>query len=156
MTSTETCSRGIAAAESCAETIERWHRLIEWAGGLMPEAFELSREDRRFLMQSTDWRNDPDPATLREAIIEEACEWPLSVEFRCASWQLDSVSCEPDEFRILISTGGPAVAVFGDLSCSNYPTNCELKGQDWFTPWETVDCDYDALQWFSELFICGA
>lgn len=154
-TSTTTRNRGIAAAERCAETIERWHRVITWAGGILPEAFELSREDRQWLMQSTDWRNDPDPQTLREAIEEEAREWPISVEFRCGSWQLSPESCEPDEFRILTMTGGPAVAIFGDLRCSNYPADPELKGQDWFEEWEPVDCDSDALQWFCELFIYG-
>ena len=147
---------GIESAQRCAETIEQWHRLIDWARGTDPEPRELSREDRRFLMQETDWPNDPDTSRLAESLETQACEWPLSVEYRCGSWQLDPTSCAPDEFRITICTGGPAVAVFGDIRCSGYPIDCELKGQDWFTPWESVDCDSDALQWFAELFIYDA
>ena len=153
---TEERNGGIAAAASTAETIEQWHRLIEWAGGTYPEARELSREDRRYLMQHTSWRQDPDCDALREALEDEAREWPLSLEFRADSWQLSPTSCEPDQFRILLCTGGPAVQIVGDLTVSGYPADPELQGQDWFTPWQAVDCDSDALQWFCELFVFGA
>lgn len=154
-TQTETRNGGIVAAQSVAETLEQWHRLAEWAGETYPEPKELSREDRAYLMRETDWREHTDPETLREWLEEMVREYPLSVEYRCGAWQLSPESCEPDEFRILITTGGPAVAVFGDLSCSGYASDPELKGQDWFTQWEPVDCDSDALQWFCDQLIFG-
>lgn len=150
---TETKNGGIAAALSCTATIEQLHRLHSWASGVASEPRELSREDRRALMRDFYWGSHVDPDTLRESIDEQAREWPLSVEYRCSGWQLSATACEPDEFRILISWGGPAVAVFGDISCSGYPVDPELKGQDWGVSWESVDCDSEALQWFCELFV---
>lgn len=154
MTTTQEKNRGLASARSTAETIEQLHRLHSWAGGTYPEPRELNRDDRRALVRAFDWGLYADPEELRERIDEWAREWPLSVEYRCSEWQLSVTGCEADEFRILISWGGPAVAVFGDISCSGYPSDPELKGQDWGTPWEAVDCDSDALQWFCELFVC--
>lgn len=150
---TETKNGGIASALRCAETIEQLHRLHSWAGGTCPEPRELSRDDRRALMQEFSWGDHADPDELRELLNETARELPEAVEYRCSGWHLSVTDLEADEFRLTICGGGPAVAVFGDISCSGYPSDPELKGQDWFTPWEAVDCDPEALLWFCELFV---
>lgn len=150
---TDKTNGGIEAAQCCAETIERWHRLIDWSGKTYAEPKDLSLEDRHYLMTQTDWRNDPDVDSLRESIEDEAREYPLSVEYRSEGWSLDPTDCQADAFRIMLCTGGPAVAIFGDIGCGGWPSDPVLKGQDWFTPWEEVDCDPDALDWFSGLFV---
>jgi hypothetical protein len=86
--------------------------------------------------------------------IEDAMrEAPLSVEVR-SGWREpgDGASMEPDEFRILLSTGGPALRVMGEL-CDGVPDRCWLEHQDWGTPWTRwFDADSDALLWFAGLF----
>lgn len=44
---------------------------------------------------------------------------------------------EPDEFLVLLTTGGPAVRITGSLTAGR-PSNPRLECQDWFTPWEAV------------------
>lgn len=60
-------------------------------------------------------------------------EDPLEVTFR-SSWVSAGVDMQPDEFCILLTTGGPAVRVIGELdSGSVYLARLEV--QDWGTPW---------------------
>jgi len=103
-----------------------------------------------------------------EAIVERAREQALSVEFR-SGW-----SCSPDdlggpeEFKILLSTGGPACQIRGSLSPYQHPEDIEIQYQDWGTPWESlqlnstyadkspnITSDYEALEWFCNCFYFG-
>lgn len=61
---------------------------------------------------------------------------PLSVEVR-DGWRIPGTmegTHEPEEFKILLCTGGPAVRIIGTLNCSE-PDSCTLQYQDWGTPW---------------------
>jgi len=92
----------------------------------------------------------------------------LSVDFR-SGW-----SCSPDdlgspeEFKILLSTGGPACQIIGNLDQSHQPIDIEIQYQDWGTPWEplqlnctyadkspNITSDYKALEWFCNCFYFG-
>ena len=42
----------------------------------------------------------------------------------------------PEEFSILLSTGGPAVRIAGSLDINCLPSNVRLEHQDWFEPWQ--------------------
>ena len=42
---------------------------------------------------------------------------------------------EPEEFYILLCTGGPAVRIRGELGEHNRPTRAWIEYQDWGTPW---------------------
>lgn len=46
--------------------------------------------------------------------------------------------CLPAEYEILLSTGGPALRIIGDLSEHGEPTSATLQWQDWGTPWTDV------------------
>ena len=90
---------------------------------------------------------------LRESILNSA----LSVEFRsgwCSSLDDELV---PEEFKILLSWGGPALQIIGELD--NYgPVNPKLQFQDWGTPWtdfEITEDQQDALNWFCNCFYFG-
>lgn len=61
-------------------------------------------------------------------------EHPLSVEVR-SGWCSVSAPLERDEYRILISWGGPAVQVTGKLDEYNQPATASLQSQDWFVEW---------------------
>jgi hypothetical protein len=45
------------------------------------------------------------------------------------------MKCLPEEFEILLCTGGPAVRIVGTLDQHNEPASARIEYQDWFTPW---------------------
>lgn len=68
----------------------------------------------------------------REAITNDA----LSVETRTAWMPVGYPDRKsPEEFRILLCTGGPAVQIVGELNEHGEPHIAMLQYQDWFTPW---------------------
>ena len=77
----------------------------------------------------------------REAAEQAIYDDPLEVSVRCASWSSQYDNLEPDEYRILLCTGGPAVQLEGELDDRNQPYNVQLQHQDWFEPWETLSID---------------
>ena len=74
-----------------------------------------------------------------EALEERIFEMPLSVEVR-SDWveprELTNRSYTmPVEYRILLSTGGPATQIIGTLDEHGEPEQAYLQAQDWFEPW---------------------
>ena len=89
--------------------------------------------------------------------IEEACrEAALSIDVR-SGWDCPSCELVPEEFQILLSTGGPALRITGDLA-DFQPDRPRIQHQDWGTPWTEWrrDVDHEALNWFCSLFWFGA
>lgn len=109
---------------------------------------------------------DGDEYTDADAIRERAQEMALSVEVR-GPWHTpgDTDGNKADEFQILLSTGGPALRVMGDLNDYGEPDadNSRLEIQDWGTPWteyrpaliETADDWEEAWAWFLGCFYFG-
>ena len=102
------------------------------------------------LQESNDYNQQDE---LRESVLNSA----LSVEFRsgwCSSLDEQLV---PQEFKILLTWGGPALRIIGELD--NYgPVNPKLQYQDWGTPWtdlEITENQQDALNWFCNCFYFG-
>ena len=105
---------------------------------------------------------------LTDEMEEELDSIPLSIEVRSIEWQTfdNYASCdkqmEPNQGRILLSTGGPACQIICDLEdgCFNGET-LEIQHQDWFKPWENLDStnsiDYkkQALLLFVNRFFFG-
>tara|TARA_B100000287_G_scaffold383565_1_gene389417 strand:+ start:400 stop:861 length:462 start_codon:yes stop_codon:yes gene_type:complete len=102
-----------------------------------------------------------------DGIQEEARNGALSVEFR-SGWSSNLEKMEPEEFKILLSTGGPACQIIGKLDQYKQPTDIEIQYQDWGTPWEplqlnstyadkspNITSDYEALEWFCNCFYFG-
>jgi hypothetical protein len=67
----------------------------------------------------------------RTAIHED----PLSVEVRSGWEPADAQTFRASEYRILLSTGGPAVQIVGTLSEHGEPETAVMQVQDWFLPW---------------------
>ena len=87
-------------------------------------------------------------------IMDRITEMPLSVCVR-SGWQQPGVNDQsPEEYELLMVTGGPAVRIYGRLDEHGRPRSAELQGQNWFTPWErtTVDQDEEVLLQFAEYF----
>ena len=91
-----------------------------------------------------------------EEITQEVLNSALSVEFR-SGWETHYENFKAKEFKILLSWGGPALRIIGELD--NYgPVNPKLQFQDWGTPWtdfETTESQQKALNWFCNCFYFG-
>jgi len=64
----------------------------------------------------------------------------------------------PAEFQVLVTTGGPAFRIIGELDQHNHTVNVRAEHQDWGTPWTGVDLDneqQEAVDWFAGLFFYG-
>lgn len=70
----------------------------------------------------------------RQAIIED----PLEVTVRSGWYAPGSDDRDPEEFCILLSTGGPASRIVGTLDYHGQPKTARLEVQDWGTPWNDV------------------
>lgn len=117
------------------------------------EGRDLSRGAKRILKE-----HDHDGTNIhrvRESIEETCRESPLSLEVR-EDWHAPGDSDGPKDFAILLSTGGPALRLRGDLDQYCQPRSAWLEYQDWGTPWiQSFGADSDALLWFAGLFWFG-
>jgi hypothetical protein len=106
-----------------------------------------------------------DEYTDVDAIRERVFESALTVEVR-GPWHTpgDSDSAKPDEFKILLTWGGPALRVRGKLNWYGEvdSESSWMQVQNWFEPWTdyTPDAanadDWDeAWQWFLLCFYFG-
>lgn len=60
---------------------------------------------------------------------------PLTVQVR-SGWCSPGEELKPEEYEILLCTGGPAVRISGYLSLDyQQPETASLQYQDWFTEW---------------------
>lgn len=93
-----------------------------------------------------------------DELLDRVQEMPLSVQVR-EDWKDPGAEGEVTEFNILLSTGGPALRIIGDLDQNNQPANPQMQWQDWGTPWTDFDSDLEdaseALAWFCEQFYFG-
>ena len=90
-------------------------------------------------------------------MIQRISEVPLSVEVR-SGWVSGCYNNEmkPEEFKILLCWGGPAVQIVGDLDEHGQPENPRLEYQDWFTGWTkyeiTEEEEKDVLIYCSQFY----
>ena len=82
---------------------------------------------------------------------------PLSVEVRsgwCSPGSEDYGT--PEEYKILLSTGGPAIRIIGQLSEYGEPETAVLQVQDWFQPWTDYrDAEESVLLDYARCFYFG-
>lgn len=94
----------------------------------------LTSEDVDELAELEEAAGDCESREDAETRIQEG---PLAVEVRTGWREMwshgDSVS--PEEFCILLGTGGPATRIIGELNEHGEPTRARLQAQDWGTPW---------------------
>lgn len=94
-----------------------------------------------------------------DAIRERIDQMSLSVEVR-SEWHTPGSVALPGEFYILLSTGGPALRLIGELDENaevyGYP---KLQWQDWGTPWtdytDTTEDEDTALSDWAQFFYYG-
>lgn len=89
--------------------------------------------------------------SARDRIQED----PLSVEVR-SGWYNPGNASSPDEFQILLCTGGPAVRIMGELDEHGRPVRAWLEHQDWGTPWtQFFGASQDTLLAYAREFYFG-
>ena len=78
---------------------------------------------------------------------------PLDIQYR-SGWASSAEDVEPEEFSILLCTGGPAVRIVGELGNHGEPCRAWLEYQDWGTPWTMLfDGQSDVLD-YAQRVIC--
>ena len=81
----------------------------------------------------------------------------LSVEVRTGWYTPNSEERQaPEEYNILLATGGPAARITGELRDSE-PSSARLQVQDWGTPWTDYwkTIDEDTLLTYARCFYFG-
>lgn len=93
-----------------------------------------------------------DQDDARERIEADA----LSIEVR-SGWQALGETLEATEFCILLSTGGPATRIIGELNEHREPCRAWLEVQDWGTAWAQyyVEGGQDVLLAYASVFYFG-
>jgi len=69
-----------------------------------------------------------------DAIEEEIFNSPLSVEVS-SGWTPVGEKFKPVKYNLLMTTGGPAVRIVGDLDTDGIPATAELEYLEWGIPW---------------------
>ena len=90
----------------------------------------------------------------REEVEERIRESALSVEVR-TGWNAPGEEMTPEEFRIVLTTGGPGLQIRGELDMGSEPCRAWLEYQDWGPPWTEYHGEYadrDALLAFASTF----
>jgi hypothetical protein len=89
----------------------------------------------------------------RERIQEDA----LEVQVRDDWHSVGETDNTPQEFYILLCTGGPAVRIMGELDEHQQPSRAWIEYQDWSTPWTEYHGAHDsaALLTYCQQFFFG-
>lgn len=101
-------------------------------------------------------RLESDDDDAQEAAREEIQQSALSVQVR-GGWRSLGEESTDDEYEILLTTGGPALRIVGDLDRGDV-TSAALEWQDWGTPWTGLQLDGDepdAVEAFARCFYFG-
>lgn len=77
-----------------------------------------------------------DEDSAQQAIDDD----PLSIQVRGDWYAPGGDIPKPSEFEILLTTGGPAARIIGDLN-DGQPDRARFEYQDWFKPWTEVMVD---------------
>lgn len=116
-----------------------------WAGENPDDAKELAELEAAVQLDG----DEQDEDQARERIQEDALSVRIFGERVDGTW-------EADKFEILLSTGGPAVRIMGELDEHNEPSRAWLEVQDWFKPWtQYFDIEQETLLAYCRCFYFG-
>lgn len=141
---------GTSAYESIKEMVERldvdWERLESLRqdrDDMEEEAPGLTREEWEELCGLEALADD---CESEDDAFERIYEDPLEISVRSAWCPLSEYPGPPQGYKILLSTGGPATRIIGELDECGIPETARLEVQDWFTPWtKYAGADEDVL-----------
>ena len=149
MSNTE--SQAIENAKAWAKTIEDMATMLnpKWWDGFKSFGDRPPQYHEKIIMI------DEYEVYCQEDVQESVYNQPLSIEFR-SGWVTSKKDMDPEEFMILLSTGGPALRIIGSIGNNGSPSNCAVEYRDWGTPWtEYFGVDPVLLQTYCECFYFG-
>lgn len=124
---------------------------------------ELREQDERDEAEAEEFRELTEAATVdgdlmedREEAERRITEAPLSVQVR-SGWVDPGAEMTAEEFEVLLTTGGPALRIRGELD-SGQPHRAWLEYQDWGTAWTEYhgeNADQATLLAFCQQFYFG-
>lgn len=132
--------------EELREERDEWnegHPATPWASEHCDEAEELAD-----LEAAAGEHEDRDSAL--EAIRED----PLEISVRCPWQSVGEEDVQPDEFRIVLRTGGPHVELQGDLQ-DGEPCSVRVLYRDRDDSGELFDFDHDVVLTYCQQFSFG-
>lgn len=101
--------------------------------------------------------SDLDHGNTYDLVRDEIMSDPLFVLVR-DGWRTPGQASEdsPEEYEILLCTGGPAVRIYGKLGRYSEPETATIEYQDWFKPWVAYeDAAEDILLDYARCFYFG-
>lgn len=122
-----------------------------------PDELRLPAWDAENAEELAELAAEAGDCTDRDDAEQRIHEDPLSVQVR-SGW------CDPgtenmggaEEFEIVLSTGGPATRIVGELDDNGEPSRARLQVQDWFKPWtEYFPADSEVLLTYARCFTFG-
>lgn len=129
--------------EELAELEEQQAELDAPAGYL--QRLDGLREELTELERIADGCADADEA--RDRIMED----PLSIETR-SGWVSVGEEMSPEEYRIVLCTGGPHVEIVGGLDQRGAPCRVRIVYRDWGGSGEFFGFDHDAVLVYAQQF----
>src|SRR5690606_26612098 len=92
----------------------------------------------------------------REDVEQAIQEMPLSIEVR-SGWVSSVHDFTPNEFRIVLCTGGPHVEIRGDIGLHGEPQDVKVFYADWSErgEYDLSDEEREAVQQFCDQFYFG-
>lgn len=141
-------ANGERAAAEWGRTLGGRHYWIQYDPSPTAGLSGQDAEELRDLTEAAgEWRDGDD---ARQAAEDNA----LSVEVR-SGWSLPGSYLEPDEFRIVLCTGGPHVELVGELNARKEPSRVRVLYRDWGESGELHDFDDDAVLAYCGYFYFG-
>jgi hypothetical protein len=98
---------------------------------------------------------DDDAREKAERAIQED---PLAISVRSGWHAPGGETNGAEEYQILLTTGGPAIRIVGEVGELGEPTSASLEVQDWFEPWTSFPVseeENDALLTYASQFWFG-
>jgi hypothetical protein len=153
-TLTDTHREAFFAARATMQTIEALYDLAMAASARDWSSEDLAPASVAFAA-AEGWDLSGPLHDLADLVTDYARELPLSVLVR-SDWHAPGSEYEPAQFELLLSTGGPAVRIIGELDHHREPYRPQLQYQDWGIPWtDHPESRIDWLEWFAGLFWYG-
>lgn len=118
-----------------------------------PAYYDMTADDKAELTELEEAAGDCESREDAEQRIQED---PLSIEVRTGWYAPVGSNSHAEEFQILLSTGGPATRIMGELNEHGEPTRAWIQAQDWFKPWtDYIGGDQETLLTYCRCFYFG-
>lgn len=133
-------------------------RVRRQANGIASSILEQHKLYLKFQEDGEPFVYDNEEFTDSRDLVDRIREEPLSIQVRDGWRSLADERGDPEEYEILLGTGGPAFRIVGRLDDNNEPETAVLEWQDWFLPWTPLkvsNAKREALLWYASLFWYG-